>query len=346
MPTGTVLRSTGSHYVVRDADGRLHDLVARGQLRIQGFQSTNPVAVGDRVDFTPGEDGKNGTLTHVHDRRNYLVRRAVNLSHQKSVIAANLDQALLMVTLARPRTSTGFIDRFLVTAEAYEVPTVILFNKVDAYDADEQAALEELEGIYQGAGYRTLRTSAQTGLGVREVKELLHAKVSLLSGHSGVGKSTLINTIQPGLDLRTGAVSETTTKGQHTTTFAEMFELHSVDRSSLSVVRANIDTPSDNEQRTTSNEPQTTNNAPRTFIIDTPGIKGFGLVGFDAATIADQFPEFLRLKPQCRFASCTHLHEPGCAVLAALEKDEGAGSRYRSYVDMVNGVEEERPYRD
>lgn len=312
MPQGVVFRSTGSHYVVHAADGTLHDCVARGNLRIKGYSSTNPIAVGDHVVFEAGGEDGPGSVLEVLDRRNYLVRRSVNLSHHKSIIAANLDQAVLMVTLARPRTSTGFIDRFLVTAEAYEVPSVILFNKVDDYDADELSQLAELERIYRAIGYRTERTSAITGSGVEEVKDLLDGKISLLSGHSGVGKSTLLNAIEPGLDLRTGEVSETTTKGQHTTTFAEMFALARL---------------------------------PGSFVIDTPGIKGFGLVDMDADTIADQFPEFFRLKGGCRFSSCTHLHEPGCAVMKALEAGEVAPSRYHSYADMVNGVDDEKNYR-
>ena len=312
MLEGVVVRSTGSHYSVRGADGRVHDCVAKGNLRIKGFKSTNPIAVGDRVTFEQGQGDRVGAVIEVHDRRNYLVRRSVNLSHQKSIIAANLDLAVLMATLARPRTSTGFMDRFLVAAEAYQVPVVLLFNKVDAYDDDQLTELSELERAYARAGYRALRTSALIGAGLGEVRTVLRGKVTLLSGHSGVGKSTLLNAIQPGLGLRTGEVSETTTKGQHTTTFAEMFELH---------------------------------DDPGTFVIDTPGIKGFGLVDLDAATIADQFPEFFRLRSGCRFSSCTHLHEPGCAVRAALSSGDVAAFRYRSYVDMVNGVDDEKSYR-
>lgn len=312
---GTVVRSTGSLYLVRDGQGARHECVARGQLRIHGFKSTNPIAVGDRVLFDPAQGEKRAMITEVLDRRNYLVRRAVNLSHQKSVIAANIDQALLMVTPVRPRTSTGFIDRFLVTAEAYEVPCVILFNKVDGCDDAERALLEELERTYRGAGYRAVRTSAIDGTGVAQVVDLLRGKVSLLAGHSGVGKSTLINRIEPGLMLRTGEVSERTTKGTHTTTFAEMHELG---------------IPGGPE---------------RTFIIDTPGIKGFGLVEMDPATIGDQFPEMFKRKSACRFASCLHVREPGCAVIAAVEQGEIAASRYASYVDMVSGVAEDGPYR-
>lgn len=312
MPEGVVVRSTGSHYAVRTQDGRVHDCVAKGNLRIKGFKSTNPIAVGDHVVYETEPGDRMGAVIEVHDRRNYLVRRSVNLSHQKSIIAANLDQAVLMCTLARPRTSTGFMDRFLVTAEAYEVPVVLLFNKIDLYDQEPMRELAALEQAYGRAGYRTVRSSAITGTGLQEVRSLLHGKVTLLSGHSGVGKSTLLNAIQPGLGLRTGEVSETTTKGQHTTTFAEMFELR---------------------------------DDPGTFVIDTPGIKGFGLVDLDAATIADQFPEFFRLRPGCRFSSCTHLHEPGCAVRAAVEAGDVAGFRYRSYVDMANGVDDEKSYR-
>lgn len=226
MPTGLVMRSTGSRYLVRGDDGTLHECVAKGNLRIKGWKSTNPVAVGDRVDFSPQEDADHpGAITDLHDRRNYLVRRSVNLSHHKHVIAANLDQALLIVTVARPRTSTGFIDRFLVTAEAYQVPVVLVVNKVDDLADDEMEDLAELVDTYQQAGYRVLMTSARTGAGVDDVRELLAGRVTLVAGHSGVGKSTLINSIDPALDLHTAVISEASEKGQHTTTYAEMFEL-------------------------------------------------------------------------------------------------------------------------
>lgn len=324
MPTGLVMRSTGSRYVVRAEDGTLHTCVAKGNLRIKGWKSTNPLAVGDRVEFTPETDlGSTtqgvdtepvGAIHELHDRKNYIVRRSVNLSHHKHVIAANLDQALLLVTLARPRTSYGFIDRFLVTAEAYRVPSIILFNKVDSYTEEELDLLAEYEDAYQLAGYRTVITSAVKGIGIAEVKELIQGKVTLVAGHSGVGKSTLINAIEPGLELPTFEVSEASEKGQHTTTYAEMFELS-----------AATGTP--------------------TFLIDTPGIKGFGLVDMSPEEIVDQFPEMFKLKNDCKFNDCKHMNEPGCAVKAAVENGDIAESRYISYIDMVNGVEEESPYR-
>lgn len=314
MATGVVMRSTGSRYLVRREEGGLHDCVARGNLRIKGWKSTNPVAVGDLVTFEPQQDAEHpGTITDLHDRRNYLVRRSVNLSHHRHVIAANLDQALLMVTVARPRTSYGFIDRFLVTAETYQVPAVVVVNKIDDLDEEEQETLFDLVDTYQQAGYRVVMTSALQGRGVDEVKQLLTGKTTLVSGHSGVGKSTLINAIDPELDLWTTEISESSSKGQHTTTYAEMFELK-------------LGTPG-------------------TFIIDTPGIKGFGLVDLEKEHIGDQFPEMFRLKSGCRFADCLHKGEPGCAVRSAVEEGEIPESRYRSYLDMLEGVDDDNPYR-
>lgn len=324
MPTGLIMRSTGSRYIVRGADGQLHTCVAKGNLRIKGWKSTNPLAVGDSVEFNPAAEliGNElvGTVTELHQRRNYIVRRSVNLSHHKHVIAANLDQALLLVTLARPRTSYGFIDRFLVTAEAYRVPTIILFNKVDSYSAEELDLLAEYEDAYQLAGYRTVITSAVKNIAIGEVRALLKGRVTLVAGHSGVGKSTLINAVQPGLELPTFEVSEASEKGQHTTTYAEMFE--------LSPAPGPVDEPV----------------AP-TFLIDTPGIKGFGLVDMRPEEIVDQFPEMFKLKNACRFNDCKHMNEPGCAVKTAVEHGEIAESRYVSYCDMVNGVAEDSPYR-
>ncbi|MBL7952531.1 MAG: ribosome small subunit-dependent GTPase A [Flavobacteriales bacterium] len=317
MPTGLIMRSTGSRYLVRGEDGSLHDCVARGNLRIKGWKSTNPVAVGDRVEYTAHTIGEEvGSITELHDRTNYLVRKSVNLSHHKHVIAANLDQLFVLVTVARPRTSYGFIDRMLVTAETYQVPAVILVNKVDDLDEEEQEQLFEVVDTYQEAGYRVVMTAALKGKGVKEVKEMLAGKVTLVAGHSGVGKSTLINAIDPELDLFTLEISESSQKGQHTTTNAEMYEL----RSEVGVAKP-------------------------TFIIDTPGIKGFGLVDLDAAHIGDQFPEMFRLKGDCRFNDCLHKDEPGCAIRKAVEEEVIAASRYRSYLDMLNGVEDETPYR-
>lgn len=316
MPTGLVMRSTGSRYLVRGEDGSRHECVARGNLRIKGWKSTNPVAVGDRVDYLPQlSDEEVGSIMELHDRTNYLVRKSVNLSHHKHVIAANLDQALLLVTVARPRTSFGFIDRILVTAETYQVPVVVVVNKVDDLDEEEQDRLFELVDVYQQAGYTVVMTAALRGKGVKEVKDLLAGKVTLVVGHSGVGKSTLVNAIDPELDLHTLEISEASGKGQHTTTNAEMYE--------VAAIKAECPT----------------------FIIDTPGIKGFGLVDLDASHIGDQFPEMFKLKGDCRFNDCLHKDEPGCAVRKAVEEGQVAESRYRSYIDMLNGVEEDSPYR-
>ncbi len=336
MPTGLVMRSTGSRYVVRAADGTLHTCVAKGNLRIKGWKSTNPVAVGDRVEFQPAAQHVGnelvGAITELHDRTNYIVRRSVNLSHHKHVLAANLDQALLLVTLARPRTSYGFIDRFLVTAEAYRVPSIVVFNKVDSYTEEELDLLAEYEDTYRSAGYRTVITSAVKGIGIEEVKALLAGKVTLVAGHSGVGKSTLINAIAPGLELPTFEVSEASEKGQHTTTYAEMFE--------LSPAAGSWPLATGQEPAARSQQP-----AAPTFIIDTPGIKGFGLVDMRPEEIVDQFPEMFSLKNDCRFNDCKHMNEPGCAVKAAVEDGRIAESRYVSYCDMVNGVDDENPYR-
>ncbi|HMC98396.1 MAG TPA: ribosome small subunit-dependent GTPase A [Flavobacteriales bacterium] len=318
MPIGTIVRSTGSRYLVRSDDGVLHACVAKGNLRIKAWGSTNPLAVGDRVDFTPpANEDDVGSIIELRDRKNYIVRRSVNLSHHKHVIAANLDQALIMVTVARPRTSFGFIDRFLVTAEAYEVPAVVVVNKIDDLDEEEQEQLFDLVDVYQEAGYRVIMASALKGKGVKEVETLLAGKVTLIAGHSGVGKSTLINTIDPELDLYTLEISEATAKGQHTTTNAEMYELHMDGKPS----------------------------SPPTFIIDTPGIKGFGLVDLKTEDIGDQFPEMFKRKGACRFNNCLHKDEPGCAIRAAVEEGAIAESRYRSYLDMMEGIDEESPYR-
>jgi ribosome biogenesis GTPase / thiamine phosphate phosphatase len=318
------MRSTGSRYTVRGEDGSLHECVAKGRMRIKGWKSTNPVAVGDHVDFEPQmSPDLPGSILDLHDRRNYLVRRSVNLSHHKHVIAANLDQALLIATVARPRTSFGFIDRFLVTAEAYEVPSIIIFNKVDDLREEEELdLLAEYQEIYEEAGYRTIITSALNGAGVDRVQALLRGRVTLVAGHSGVGKSTLITAIQPDLDLFTLEISEASGKGQHTTTNAEMYELD-----------------------TTGWPPAEEPDPKPTYLIDTPGIKGFGLVDLREEDIGDQFPEMFKIKGGCRFNDCMHQEEPGCAVRAAVEEGTIAASRYHSYLDMVNGIDEDTSYR-
>lgn len=339
------MRSTGSRYLVRGDDGTLHECVAKGNLRVKGWKSTNPLAVGDRVDFLPQISAEEiGSIITLHDRKNYLVRRSVNLSHHKHVLAANLDQLLLIVTVARPRTSFGFIDRLLVTAEAYQVPAVVVFNKVDDLQGeDDLDLLAEYQGTYEDAGYRTLIVSAMKGVGMDGVKDLLAGKVTLLAGHSGVGKSTLINAIDPELDLWTLEISESSEKGQHTTTYAEMFELHPTAQAgaaSSPEPRA----PSLSTDGLVARGSRLEASAP-TFIIDTPGVKGFGLVDMREDEIGDQFPEMFARKGDCRFNNCLHKEEPGCAVRKAVEEGTIAESRYRSYLDMLNGVEEDGPYR-
>lgn len=324
------MRSTGSRYLVRSNDGALHECVAKGNLRIKDWGSTNPVSVGDSVEFLPqGSEEQVGAIMELNERRNYLVRRSVNLSHHKHVIAANLDQAMLIVTVARPRTSYGFIDRFLVTASAYEVPVVIVVNKIDDLDEKGVDQMLELVDTYQEAGYTVLMTSALKGKGIKAVKDMLYGKVTLLAGHSGVGKSTVINAISPELDLFTLEISESSEKGQHTTTNAEMYELDVTGWTVEEIAAPAFD-------RT---------NHPPTFLIDTPGIKGFGLVDMRKEDIGDQFPEMFALKSACRFNDCMHKAEPGCAVRKAVDAGEIAESRYKSYLDMLEGVDEDSPYR-
>ncbi|GGH67306.1 MAG: ribosome small subunit-dependent GTPase A [Bacteroidetes bacterium] len=306
--TGTVVRSTGSWYVVRFEDGSTMDCRIKGKFRIQGIRSTNPVAVGDVVEVEPEEE--RGVITEIHDRRNYIVRRSVNLSKKTHILAANLDQAILVVTVAQPKTLYGFIDRFLATCEAYDVPAVMVFNKVDIYDEDQMAELDYMEAAYGRAGYETLETSAIEGFNIDAFEELLKGKTSLIAGHSGVGKSTLINRVEPDLDLRTNRISDAHGQGQHTTTFAEMFPLS---------IGGDI--------------------------IDTPGIRGFGLIDMEKEEIGDYFPEIFELKGECKFHNCLHLEEPGCAVKEALDNGKLAPTRYQSYFWMVTGNEDDNPYR-
>ncbi len=306
---GTVLKSTGSWYHVLLDDGSKLDCRLQGKFRIKGIKNTNPIAVGDHVEVMPDEDEK-GIITKLFDRKNYIIRKSVNLSKRTHIIAANIDQAILVVSLTAPKTLPGFIDRFLATAEAYSIPAIVVFNKIDLYDEEELDELEYLDTVYHHAGYETLMTSATENTNTDIFHDLLQNKVSLLSGNSGVGKSTLVNAVEPTLNLRTQEVSESHQQGMHTTTFAEMFPLSFGG-----------------------------------FIIDTPGIKGFGLVDMEKEEIGDYFPEMLRLKNQCRFNNCLHVNEPGCAVLQALENHEIAPTRYRSYLNMLNGTEDDNPYR-
>jgi ribosome biogenesis GTPase / thiamine phosphate phosphatase len=298
---GIVTKSTGSWSTVRSEDGTRTECRLKGQFRIKGLRSTNPVAIGDRVEFEKQPDEDTGVITLIEERDNYIVRKAINLSHTTHIIAANLDHAFLIVTLARPKTSTGFIDRFLVTATGYYIPASIIFNKIDLYDSTLASYEEELKGIYEQAGYPCYSVSALRGDHVEVISKLLAGRTSLFSGHSGAGKSALITAIQPDLKLKTGTISEIHLKGKHTTTFAEMFEL-----------------------------------TKGGFIIDTPGIREFGLIDFENSEIPRCFPEMDRLLPHCRYKNCTHTHEPGCAVKRALETGDVSRMRYNSYLSILN----------
>jgi len=302
--TGLVYKSTGSWYTVKNELGVTYECRIKGKFRLQGIKSTNPIAVGDYVDFEldTKSDKETGVITAIHDRSNYIVRKSVNLSKQTHIIASNIDQVFLLVTIDNPPTFTSFIDRFLVTAEAYSVKTIILFNKVDTYDEDTFMEVKYLAHIYRKIGYECIGISAVTGKNIDQVKGLMKDKVSMFTGHSGVGKSTLVNAIEPNLDLKTKAISAQHSQGQHTTTFAEMFDLSFGAK-----------------------------------IIDTPGIKGFGIVDMEKEEIGDYFPEFFALKQDCKFNNCLHIEEPKCAVKDALDRDEIAASRYASYVQMIEG---------
>ncbi|EGV43454.1 ribosome small subunit-dependent GTPase A [Bizionia argentinensis JUB59] len=306
--TGIVYKSTGSWYTVKTDLGAVYPCRIKGKFRMKGIRSTNPIAVGDRVDFDLDHDNNEkpvGVIKNIHDRKNYIVRKSVNLSKQTHVIAANIDQVFLLITIDNPPTFTSFIDRFLVTAEAYSIKTILLFNKVDTYDDDTLNEVRYLAHIYRKIGYECIGISATTGKNIDKVKAIMTGKVSMFAGHSGVGKSTLVNAIEPTLDLKTKAISEQHMQGQHTTTFAEMFDL-SFDAK----------------------------------IIDTPGIKGFGVVDMEKEEIGDYFPEFFALKEHCKFNNCIHVEEPECAVKTALDADEIAISRYRSYLQILEGDED------
>ena len=310
---GVIVKSTGSWYLVREFDrGKLYDCRIKGKFRVAGIKSTNPLAVGDFVSFEPEEkDEGQGIIDGIEDRKNYIIRKSVNLSKRVHIIAANMDQALLVTTLAQPATSTGFMDRFLSTAEAYNIPTIIVFNKCDLYDSEEiRSELDYRKAVYSAIGYHCLETSATEGEGLAELASLLKGKTTLLSGHSGVGKSTLINAIESSLNLRTGAVSSSHNKGQHTTTFAEMHPL-----------KMGGD------------------------IIDTPGIKGFGLVNMEDTDLSHFFPEIFTISKECKFHNCKHINEPQCAVKIALDEHKIAPTRYESYLNQLNDQDETTHYR-
>lgn len=302
-----VIRNTGSNYTVVTDDNREVDCKIKGRFRLKGLRTTNPVAVGDRVTITEGRDGAS-YITDIHPRKNYIIRRASNLSMEAHIIAANLDQAMLIVTLTHPETSTTFIDRFLSTAEAYRIPVIIVINKIDLLTDDySRQLLEGVTYLYTSIGYRVIATSAREGTGIDELRQCLTGKTTLLSGNSGVGKSTLINDIIPGLNLRTAEISATHLTGMHTTTFSEMFPI-----------------------------------AGGGYIIDTPGVKGFGTIDYDKYEVAHFFPEIFAESAKCRYNNCTHTHEPGCAVLRALDEQRIAQSRYASYLSILDDIDHEK----
>ena len=308
MQNGLILRSTGSWYDIRNEDGHLYKGRLKGKFKIMGLKVTNPIAVGDRVQFEVEDIAENtAVITNIEPRTNYIIRQSVHKTAHGHILAANIDQAVMLATLAMPRTSMGFIDRFLVTAEAFRISTTIVFNKTDILHEEGLAFQQEIIDLYEKIGYNCLVTSATRGDGVDAFRELLAQKTTLLSGHSGVGKSSLVNAIAPSLNLRTNEVSTFANKGVHTTTFAEMFEL-----------------------------------APDTYIIDTPGIKELGLVEMAKEEISHYFPEMRARLNQCRFNNCLHVNEPGCAVKAAVAEGDIAESRFMSYLSMLDGGDNRR----
>lgn len=301
-----VIKSTGSWYILQTEEGEVYTARIRGKFRLDKIQHTNPISVGDFVDFELDDDNL-ALITKIHERKNYIIRRSVNLSKRSHIIAANIDKAFLVITLDNPKTSLGFIDRFLVTSEAYQIPVILLFNKMDAYDENDLEEVEFYKEIYEKIGYETLKISAQSGLNIEELKSRLKKITSVFAGHSGVGKSTLMNVLDPELDIKTAVVSNFNQKGQHTTTFAEMHEW-----------------PFGG------------------YCIDTPGIKEFGLVEMDKEEIQNYFPEIFEMKSNCRFDNCIHLNEPQCAVINAVESGEIAESRYTNYLIFMEELEQNK----
>lgn len=301
MPIGRVIKSTGSWYDVRDDAGMVVSCRLRGKIRLDGLRTTNPVAVGDLVNFEKERDKDTCVIDKILPRTNVIVRKSVNLSKESHIIAANVDQAILVATIAQPRTSTGFIDRFTVTAEAYHIPTIIVFNKCDIYNKEQDAVAEELMKVYNNIGYQSFMVSAKTGYNCDRLENIMKDKISMFSGHSGVGKSALVNRMDPNLDIRVGEISEVHEKGKHTTTFAQMYEL-----------------------------------CFGGYIIDTPGIKEFALFDMEKETLAQRFPEMRALMHDCHFNNCTHLHEPHCAIKDAVEQGVIADWRYENYCNMMD----------
>ncbi len=301
--SGKVIRSTGSWYTVLSDSAKEFQCKLKGRFRTKGIRTTNPVAVGDVVDLQFEPNSEIGVIDKIHERHNYIIRKATKLSKSTHIIAANIDQAVIVVSLIKPRTSTGFIDRFLATAEAYHIPSIIIFNKNDLYSSEVRQQLNYFKNTYEKAGYQCLITSVPEKYNLTAFKNILENKESLLAGHSGVGKSALINAIDSSLNLKTGRISSSHEKGTHTTTFAEMHPLSFGG-----------------------------------FIVDTPGIKEFGLVEFEKAELGQRFPEIRERMHDCRFNNCLHVDEPACAVLAALENGEIAAFRYKNYLNMLQGL--------
>ena len=304
---GTVYKSTGSWYTVKTLNGKTYECRIKGKFRLKGIKSTNPIAVGDHVDFEleSKKEKETGVINRIHDRKNYIIRKSVKLAKQTHIIASNIDQVFLLITIDNPPTFTSFIDRFLASSEAYSIKTILLFNKVDSYDDNVLLEVKYLASVYRKIGYEYIEISAKTKKNIDKVKQLMKDKVSMFAGHSGVGKSTLVNAIESGLELKTKEISAQHQQGQHTTTFAEMYDLSFEAK-----------------------------------IIDTPGIKGFGLVDMDKEEVGDYFPEFFALKQECKFNNCLHIQEPHCAIKKALEEDEIAYSRYKSYLQILEGEDE------
>ena len=304
---GLVIKNTGSWYVVKCDDNEIINCKIKGNFRIKGIRSTNPISVGDRVEIL--QNSEVAFITAIEPRRNYIIRRASNLSKESHIIASNLDQSFLVITLKEPVTATTFIDRFLATAEAYRIPTTIIINKIDLFDDEDAEYANAVKYLYESIGYKVLLVSTVTGEDIDSLREMLPGKISLFSGNSGVGKSSIINTIIPNLNLKTASISNTHHTGMHTTTFSEMYELENGG-----------------------------------YIIDTPGIKGFGTIDFDAAEVAHFFPEIFEISHDCKYNNCTHTHEPGCAVRKAVEDSLISESRYASYLSILED-ETEGKYR-
>lgn len=307
---GLVVKSTGSWYSVKEESGAVIQCKIKGKFRMSDIRTTNPITVGDRVEFILKKDENEeiGLINKIEKRKNYIIRKSTNLSKQAHIIAANIDCAFLVVTLIQPVTSLAFIDRFLASAEAYRIPCVLIFNKIDLYQGESLAYLEDIIALYQNVGYRCLKTSTKTGEGIADLKEMMQNQISVFSGHSGVGKSTLVNHVEAGLKLRTNIISEHHETGQHTTTFSEMFDLSFGG-----------------------------------YIIDTPGIKGFGMLEMDKYEVSHYFPEIFKQSTDCQFNNCTHTHEPNCAVKQAVYEGEIAESRYYTYLTLVE--DEDEKYR-